>query len=95
MVANSVDNVPVTVDDLGVTGACTALMREAVKPTLMQTLEVRSHCPIVSVVWFSCCGGKAVKLFLLLIKMCIAVARLPVFTFLAYFKIKEENSTKS
>ena len=44
VVANSVDNVPVTVDDLGVTGACTALMREAVKPTLMQTLEVRSHC---------------------------------------------------
>ncbi|KAL5253163.1 hypothetical protein ACHWQZ_G013070 [Mnemiopsis leidyi] len=39
VVANSVDNVPVTVDDLGVTGACTALMREALKPTLMQTLE--------------------------------------------------------
>ena len=38
--ANSTDNVPVTVDDLGVTGACTALMREALKPTLMQTLEV-------------------------------------------------------
>lgn len=40
VVANSKDNVPVTVDDLGVTGACTALMREALKPTLMQTLEV-------------------------------------------------------
>ena len=50
VVANSVENVPVTVDDLGVTGACTALMREAVKPTLMQTLEVRYHCLLVSVV---------------------------------------------
>jgi len=29
----------VTVDDLGVTGACTALMKDAIKPTLMQTLE--------------------------------------------------------
>ena len=33
----------VTVDDLGVTGACTALMRDAIKPTLMQTLEVSYH----------------------------------------------------
>lgn len=39
VVAYSVDNVPVTVDDLGVTGASTALMREALKPNLMQTLE--------------------------------------------------------
>ena len=43
VVANSKDNIPVTVDDLGVTGACTALMREALKPTLMQTLEVSAN----------------------------------------------------
>jgi formate--tetrahydrofolate ligase len=30
---------PVTADDLGITGALTALMRDAIKPTLMQTLE--------------------------------------------------------
>jgi formyltetrahydrofolate synthetase len=30
---------PVTADDLGVAGALTALMRDAIKPTLMQTLE--------------------------------------------------------
>lgn len=40
VVANSKDNVPVTIDDLGVTGACTALMKDALKPNLMQTLEV-------------------------------------------------------
>ncbi|MCD6356623.1 MAG: formate--tetrahydrofolate ligase [Anaerolineaceae bacterium] len=30
---------PVTADDLGVAGALTALMKDAIKPTLMQTLE--------------------------------------------------------
>ncbi|RHY56726.1 hypothetical protein DYB30_002484, partial [Aphanomyces astaci] len=30
---------PVTVDDIGVTGALTALLRDAIEPTLMQTLE--------------------------------------------------------
>lgn len=30
---------PVTTDDLGVGGAVTVLMREAIKPTLLQTLE--------------------------------------------------------
>ncbi len=30
---------PVTVDDLGITGALTVLMKDTVKPTLMQTLE--------------------------------------------------------
>jgi len=30
---------PVTADDLGITGALAALMRDAIKPTLMQTLE--------------------------------------------------------
>eukprot|EP00298_Acanthocystis_sp_HF-20_P015804 c21275_g1_i1.p1 GENE.c21275_g1_i1~~c21275_g1_i1.p1 ORF type:complete len:657 (+),score=254.46 c21275_g1_i1:70-2040(+) len=34
---------PVTVDDLGVTGAVTVLMKDAIKPTLMQTLE---HSPV-------------------------------------------------
>ena len=29
---------PVTCDDLGLTGALTALMKDALKPTLMQTL---------------------------------------------------------
>lgn len=29
----------VTVDDLGVSGAATVLMKDAIKPTLMQTLE--------------------------------------------------------
>ena len=33
------DGTPVTCDDLGVTGALMALMRDAIKPTLMQTLE--------------------------------------------------------
>lgn len=30
---------PVTADDLGVTGALTVLMRDAIRPNLMQTLE--------------------------------------------------------
>lgn len=38
---------PVTIDDLGVTGAVTALLKDAIKPTLIQTLEgtpVFVHC---------------------------------------------------
>lgn len=38
---------PVTCDDLGVTGAVTALLRDAIKPTLIQTLEgtpIFVHC---------------------------------------------------
>ena len=34
---------PVTCDDLGLTGAVTALLKDAIKPTLIQTLE---HTPI-------------------------------------------------
>ncbi|CEP24014.1 ADE3 [Cyberlindnera jadinii] len=33
------ENEPITVDDLGAAGAITALLKDAVKPTLMQTLE--------------------------------------------------------
>jgi len=39
VVAYNVDGDPVTVDDLGVTGAIAALLRDAVKPNLVQTLE--------------------------------------------------------
>ena len=35
---------PITCDDLGVGGALTLLMKDAVKPNLMQTLEVRFSC---------------------------------------------------
>ncbi|XP_061086271.1 monofunctional C1-tetrahydrofolate synthase, mitochondrial-like, partial [Conger conger] len=36
---------PVTADDLGVTGALAVLMKDAIKPTLMQTLEVSLWTP--------------------------------------------------
>ena len=39
VVAPDLDGQPVTADDLGVTGALAALMKDAIKPTLMQTLE--------------------------------------------------------
>ncbi len=39
IVAFSVKGEPLTADDLGVAGAATALMRDAVHPTLLQTLE--------------------------------------------------------
>ncbi len=39
VVAFSTDGEPVTAEDLGVAGAATALMRDAVNPTLVQTLE--------------------------------------------------------
>lgn len=39
IVANSRDGAPVTADDLGVGGALTVLMKDAINPTLMQTLE--------------------------------------------------------
>lgn len=42
VVAFSYDRKPVTVDDLGVTGAITALLRDASKPNLVQTL---AHTP--------------------------------------------------
>ena len=39
VVASSMNGDPVTCDDVGVGGALTALMKDAIKPTLMQTLE--------------------------------------------------------
>jgi len=39
VVAYSRDGTPITADDLGVTGAVVVLMKETLKPTLMQTLE--------------------------------------------------------
>lgn len=39
VVADSVDGVPITADDLGITGALGILLKDTIKPTLMQTLE--------------------------------------------------------
>ncbi|XP_060096806.1 monofunctional C1-tetrahydrofolate synthase, mitochondrial [Heteronotia binoei] len=39
VVANNKNGQPVTAEDLGVTGALSVLMKDAIKPTLMQTLE--------------------------------------------------------
>ncbi|KAH3846726.1 hypothetical protein DPMN_089028, partial [Dreissena polymorpha] len=39
VVASSKAGVPVTADDLGITGALTVLMKDAIRPNLMQTLE--------------------------------------------------------
>lgn len=39
VVASNFNGDPITTDDLGVSGAMTALMRDAVQPTMMQTLE--------------------------------------------------------
>ncbi|ETE63871.1 Monofunctional C1-tetrahydrofolate synthase, mitochondrial, partial [Ophiophagus hannah] len=39
VVANNTKGQPVTAEDLGVTGALAVLMKDAIKPTLMQTLE--------------------------------------------------------
>lgn len=42
VVASSKNGEAVTADDIGVGGALAVLMKDAIKPTLMQTLEVRS-----------------------------------------------------
>lgn len=42
VVANSKAGTPITADDIGVTGSLAILMRDAIKPNLMQTLEVRT-----------------------------------------------------
>jgi methylenetetrahydrofolate dehydrogenase (NADP+)/methenyltetrahydrofolate cyclohydrolase/formyltetrahydrofolate synthetase len=46
VVASSKAGEPITADDLGVGGALAVLMKDAIKPNLMQTLEVRDawHC---------------------------------------------------
>ena len=42
VVATSKQGDPITADDIGVGGALAVLMKDAIKPNLMQTLEVRS-----------------------------------------------------
>lgn len=39
VIANNTEGNPVTADDIGVTGALTVLLKDTVKPNLMQTLE--------------------------------------------------------
>lgn len=39
VVADSFNGTPVTADDLGITGALGVLLKDTIKPTLMQTLE--------------------------------------------------------
>jgi methylenetetrahydrofolate dehydrogenase (NADP+)/methenyltetrahydrofolate cyclohydrolase/formyltetrahydrofolate synthetase len=39
VVANSKKGDPITADDIGVTGSLAILMKDAIKPNLMQTLE--------------------------------------------------------
>jgi hypothetical protein len=46
VVAMSKSKEPVTADDLGVSGALTVLMKDALRPNLMQTLEVNVICLI-------------------------------------------------
>jgi len=41
VVASSKAGDPITADDIGVGGALAVLMKDAIKPNLMQTLEVR------------------------------------------------------
>lgn len=43
VIGSSKSGEPITCDDLGVGGALTLLMKDAIKPTLMQTLEVHSN----------------------------------------------------
>lgn len=40
VVASNISGDPVTADDIGVGGALAVLMKDAIKPNLMQTLEV-------------------------------------------------------
>lgn len=41
VVADSKSGEPITADDIGCAGAMAVLMKDAIKPNLMQTLEVR------------------------------------------------------
>lgn len=43
VVATSKQGEPVTADDIGVGGALAVLMKDAIKPNLMQTLQVRCY----------------------------------------------------
>ena len=40
MVASSKTGVPVTADDIGVTGALAVLLKDAIKPNLMQVIKI-------------------------------------------------------
>ena len=46
VIGNSYSGEPVTCDDLGVTGALAVLMKDAIKPNLMQTLGKSSPCSL-------------------------------------------------
>lgn len=45
VVATSKQGDPITADDIGVSGALAVLMKDAIKPNLMQTLEVCRYNP--------------------------------------------------
>lgn len=49
--ANNKAGEPLTVDDLGLTGAVTVIMKDAIKPNLMQTLEVNTFVPTVQLTY--------------------------------------------
>uniref|UniRef100_A0A3B4G0Z3 formate--tetrahydrofolate ligase n=1 Tax=Pundamilia nyererei TaxID=303518 RepID=A0A3B4G0Z3_9CICH len=51
VVGTSRSGQPITAEDLGVSGALAVLMKDAIKPTLMQTLEVR---PVIIFLLASC-----------------------------------------
>ncbi|NXP62097.1 C1TM protein, partial [Chloropsis cyanopogon] len=61
VVANDKKGEPVTAEDLGVTGALAVLMKDAIKPTLMQTLEVSMA--------YDACPSPAFKLHTVLIML--------------------------
>jgi methylenetetrahydrofolate dehydrogenase (NADP+)/methenyltetrahydrofolate cyclohydrolase/formyltetrahydrofolate synthetase len=46
VIGSNVGGEPVTADDLGVTGALAVLMKDALRPNLMQTLEVKAECMV-------------------------------------------------
>ncbi|KAF4017563.1 hypothetical protein G4228_009110, partial [Cervus hanglu yarkandensis] len=46
VVASSKKGEPISTEDLGVSGALTVLMKDAIKPNLMQTLEVTAGLPL-------------------------------------------------
>ena len=43
VIGNSHKGEPITADDLGVTGALAVLVRDAIKPNIMQTLGKRAY----------------------------------------------------
>ena len=47
IVAASKRGDPITADDIGIGGALTVLMKDAIKPNLMQTLEVGGPSVVV------------------------------------------------